>query len=61
MNEKSLREALTLAREFERLARDLQSAYRAQDGSHPSPKLTGAVRRKSLDLTRALADMRRPG
>lgn len=26
----------------------------------PSPKLTGEIRRRSMDLTRALADMRRP-
>lgn len=26
----------------------------------PSPKLTGAVRRASMDLTRALAEMRKP-
>ena len=26
----------------------------------PSPKLTGAVRRASMDLTRALAELRKP-
>lgn len=30
------------------------------DYLYPSPKHRGAVRRKSMDLTRALADMRKP-
>ena len=61
MNEKTLREALILARRFVEQAKDVQSDYRRMDGMTPSPKKTGALRRTSLDLTRALAEMRKPG
>lgn len=35
-----------------------RDAYYSNPG--PSPKLTGELRRRSMDLTRALADLRRP-
>ena len=48
-----------LAREFADLAEELE---RQSSTNHwvMGSKLSGQVRRKSMDLTRALADLRRP-
>lgn len=58
--ERFTRKAKELLREKKRL-----EAKRAEDDGRswyaylPSPKITGAVRRASMDLTRSLADLRR--
>lgn len=60
MNEKTLDDAEKMAREFLHRAR----RYRTEKGiplSGNLPKYTGALRRASMELTRALAEMRRPG
>lgn len=68
MTPEKIREARRLAREFVKLA-DAALATERQivpcvgkplAWIDPSPT-TGALRRRSMDLTRALADMRRPG
>jgi hypothetical protein len=51
-----------LIKEYEKdQAEQRKAAYpHARSNSDPTnPKLTGAIRRKSMDLTRALAEMRR--
>lgn len=74
MNDKTLKAAMDEAYRFLRAARTLQEAQSADkiDVSNRKalgetyvytqsfPKLTGAVRRASMDLTRSLAEMRRP-
>lgn len=74
MNDKTLKAAMDEAYRFLRTARTLQEAQsvdkidvsnrKAQGETHvyhkDFPKLTGAVRRASMDLTRSLAEMRRP-
>ncbi len=74
MNARTVREARLLAEEFARMAKAVEHDYKEQtdwrakkgpdeswhDCPSVSPKRTGALRRRSLDLTRALAEMRRP-
>lgn len=67
MNKVAIDDAYELARKFMERVDLLRSAekgnYREIDGhiySYDSPRHRGAVRRASMDLTRALADMRRP-
>lgn len=57
MNDKHLNEVAKLAKEVEKLAREVKA-------EQPGPwrygtATTGALRRRSMDLTRALADLRR--
>lgn len=59
MNHKTLAEALSQAERFATMARALVKHHDKETYWSPS-KETGAVKRASLDLTRALADMRRP-
>ena len=62
MTLKHLREVHDLCREVKALCAEVESAKReAEDAAmyFSAPKLTGALRRRSLDLTRALADLRR--
>jgi hypothetical protein len=68
MNAENIKTAQRLAKEFAKLASDVLATERtiqSRDGGAykriDSGKLTGALRRKSMDLTRALADMRRAG
>ena len=56
MNEKTLNRAMREAERFMRLAGSAQATI------DETPSITNAAaKRASLDLTRALADMRRPG
>jgi hypothetical protein len=68
MNAENIKNAQRLAKEFTKLATAVLATERIiemRDGGTykciDSGKLTGALRRKSMDLTRALADMRRAG
>lgn len=60
MNVKSLREARKAAQIFLAESKELQ-ANLDKDRFYHNPKVTGSVRRKSMDLTRALAEMRKHG
>lgn len=60
MDIEKMRQAAKLAREFDARVEILIDEERSREG-YPSPKHRGAVRRASMDLTRALAEMRRPG
>ena len=54
-------ECQALAREFADLAEELERKTAAGSSwFFCGSKLSGQVRRKSMDLTRALADLRRP-
>jgi hypothetical protein len=55
MNARTLKAAITEAERFLDLARELQPEF-AYNGS----KVSGATRRASMGLTRALVDLRRP-
>ena len=59
MNEQSLKNALTEAERFIRIARIADSALKAN--TYYGGKETAAAKRASMDLTRALADVRRAG
>lgn len=66
MNAKTLEAAVYQARRFIERAEALKKAAKdhsmsADFGFYAHPKESGAVRRASLDLTRALAEMRKPG
>jgi len=56
MNTRTLQAAIAEAERFLDLARELQTEQADFTGS----RITGATRRASMDLTRALADLRRP-
>jgi hypothetical protein len=58
MNRETLRKAMDEARRFLSIADDAIVALSQNDGSN---KQTGAVKRASMDLSRALSDMRRAG
>lgn len=67
MTPEKIREARRLAREFAKLADAALATERQIVPSVGKPfalidasQHTGALRRRSMDLTRALADMRRP-
>lgn len=65
INSEHLARALDEARRFIIAAEKVQDSEPQQCGTeyhhwHASPKDTGACRRASMDLTRALADLRRP-
>lgn len=60
MNPESLMSAIQEAEHFIQKARDLKDAIILKDRWHPA-KESGACRRASLDLARALAEMRKPG
>lgn len=60
MNRANLHAALFEARRFIRLAGELEKDQPEGGRFHSSPKQSGAVRRASMDLTRALAEMRKP-
>jgi len=55
-----LREAIDEAERFVRLGKDLLASLRPDEALYGSPgtKRSGAVRRASMDLTRALARLR---
>ena len=58
MNARTLTAAITEAERFLDLARELQPEF--ANGYHNGSKVSGATRRASMELTRALADLRRP-
>lgn len=67
MRASKVRAALVEARRFMAAAEDLLARHetdaRQEHSTYPfdGSKASGATRRASLDLTRALAEMRRPG
>jgi hypothetical protein len=58
MNARTLKAAINEAERFLDLARELQPEF--ANGNHNGSKTSVATRRASMDLTRALADLRRP-
>lgn len=66
MDDKKIKLAVKVAKEFIALADEMfknenvPDNYSTHGYCYPSPKHRGAVRRRSMDLTRALADMRGP-
>ena len=58
MNPRTLKAAIAEAERFLNLARELQPE--CANGFYIGSKVSGATRRASMDLTRALADLRRP-
>lgn len=61
MNRETFDRAVTKARWFLEVAMTLDTKIRKDDFAFMGCKETGAVRRASMDLTRALADFRRSG
>jgi hypothetical protein len=59
MNTKTLQAAIIEAERFLDLARELQTKE-SGDVYFIGSRISGATRRASMDLTRALADLRRP-
>jgi len=60
MNTRTLQAAIAEAERFLDLARELQAEQRGAAVYFTACKASGATRRASMDLTRALADLRRP-
>jgi hypothetical protein len=58
MTTRTLQTAINEAERFLDLARELQSD--SANSYYTGSKTSGATRRASMDLTRALADLRRP-
>lgn len=65
MTKEAIEKACAAAREFLRRVDALEVVETGNDVTGRwvwvSPKSTGAIRRQSMELTRALADMRRAG
>lgn len=62
MNQHSLQKAVDEAKRFLRIAEQLKSELgNTEHFMGDFPKQSGAVRRASMDLTRTLAEMRKPG
>jgi hypothetical protein len=59
MNFKTLQAAITETERFLKLAKELQEESQSSSWIMPG-RISGATRRASMDLTRALADLRRP-
>ncbi len=63
MNSRTLQAAIAEAERFLDLARELQQTQQTERINAVffiGSRITGATRRASMDLTRALADLRRP-
>lgn len=58
MTNNNIEEAQKIARQFLMLIREMQLEEEARGAK--SPKHRGALRRKSMELTRQLAEMRKP-
>ena len=58
MNQKKLKVAVDEAKRFLKRAKDMH-VHEDNFGGYHSGKESGALRRASMDLTRALADLRR--
>ena len=61
MNKRTINKAVNEAKRFIEAAKLVQAALAERDSYIVGTKESGALKRASLDLTRALADMRRPG
>ena len=61
MNTETLNAACKAADVFLERAMALATEWADGGDTYSPPKLSGALRRASMDLTRALADLRRPG
>ena len=61
MTGKNTREAKALALEFIKIVHKMEDEDSSFRESYTSPRTRGELRRKSLDLSRALADMRKAG
>lgn len=62
MNQKTLLEAEAAAKVFLERAKVVHAAWQqGKEHTWLAPKETGALRRASMDLTRALAELRKPG
>ena len=61
MRGKNIREAKALALEFIKIVHKMEDEDSSFRESYTSPRTRGDLRRKSLDLSRALADMRKAG
>ena len=59
MNTRTLQVAIAEAERFLALARELRSEVGSASGYFHGTRASGATRRASMDLTRALADLRR--
>lgn len=59
MNTKTIRTAMAEAKRFLARAQAALDYYKVSE--YHESKVNGAIKRASMDLTRALADMRRPG
>jgi hypothetical protein len=57
---KNIRVAKAEAEEFVRRCEVIEKDLAASSGGWISPKAGGALRRQSMELTRALAEMRKP-
>ena len=66
MQRENIEKAVKIAYEFIRSVSEMESVeaemfeLNGMKHRYNAPKFRGAVRRRSLDLTRVLADMRRP-
>lgn len=62
MTNESIEEAKIIAMSFISAVSEMQANEKPNERGYTynSPKHRGAVRRRSMDLTRALAEMRRP-
>ena len=61
MTGKNIRTAMEVAQEFIKLVRKMEDEDSSFRESYTSPRTRVELRRKSLDLSRALADMRKAG
>lgn len=64
MNDETIKAARWRCKLFTQALEDLNRAFAAKKGDTyltDFPIQTGAIRRASMDLTRALANMRKPG
>ena len=61
MTGKNIRTAMEVAQEFIKLVRKMEDEDSSFRESYTSPRTIVDLRRKSLDLSRALADMRKAG
>ena len=59
MTGKNIRTAMEVAQEFIKVVRKMEDEDSSFRESYTSPRTRGELRRKSLDLSRALADMRK--
>lgn len=60
MNKRTITKAIEEAKRFIYAAKDVQDELASSGHYIVGTKKSGTLRRASLDLTRALADMRRP-